>query len=266
MKVGYTVWTWGEWGAASRKDFEQAAKEISDLGYETVEDFNRLVPFYEDHPEEFERAVDENGLEFVAIYHYLTTDFEEDMALAERCCKFLKRHGAKILNMEAQRGRESGPSEDDLAEMVRRLTKVGELARDYGVTMSLHPHWGTKVERAHEIAYVAERIDPEIMKFTLDTAHTVLGGMDPVKTFGQYVDRIAYVHLKDLVVPYPDPEKPMSGVIEVGRGIVDFRGVMKVLRDGGYDGVVCVELDSQRICNYKSAMISRQYIREELGL
>lgn len=51
MKVGYTVWTWmkDQFGRDVPTDdaaeqFEQALKEISYLGYETVENFNFLVP------------------------------------------------------------------------------------------------------------------------------------------------------------------------------------------------------------------------------
>jgi len=278
MKVGYTVWTWasGTWQSGTKKDFDQALKEISHLGYEVVEDFNRLVGTFEDCPQEFDDLLDKYGLEFVNIYHYLQKDFDEDYAMAERCCKFLERHGAKLLNMQApwRPGGASGtpwlgtraPSEAELDDAIAKLTKVAKLSQKHGVQMCLHPHWGTMVEQEQEIAYVAKRTDPELVKFTLDTAHCVIGGMDPVKTFSEYIDRVAYVHLKDVVVPGPVAGNPMSGFREVGRGVVDFRGVLKVLREGGYDGTLCVELDNPRVCNFKSAMITRQYIREELGL
>jgi len=276
MKIGYTVWTWGSetWKGATKKDFEQAAKEISELGYDAVEDFNRLVATFEDAPDEFEEILEKYGLEFVNLYHYLREDFDADYALAERCCKFLNCHGTRLLNMQAPprpgrldpKAEMRAPTEKELDQFIQNLTKVAKMAAGYDVTTTLHPHWGTMVERENELTYVAERLDPELVKLTLDTAHTILGGMDPVKTFSQYVDRVAYVHLKDVVVPSPDPKNPMVGFREIGRGVVDFRGVVKVLKDGGYDGVLCVELDNPRICNYKSAMISRRYIREELGL
>ncbi len=90
--------------------------------------------------------------------------------------------------------------------------------------------------------------------------------MDPEATFAQYADRVRYVHLKDLV-PVWDPDLPWwSGFRELGRGIVNLPAVVDILKDAGFDGVLCVELDNPRICGYKSAAISRQYIREELGM
>jgi len=278
MRIGYTVWTWasGRVLSGTKQDFDQALKEISELGYQVVEDFNRLVGTFEDCPEEFDGLLKKYGLEFVNIYHYLQKDFDEDYTMAERCCKFLQRHSAKLLNMQApwRPGGAPGtpwlgtraPTEDELDDAIEKLTKIGKLSQKYGIQMCLHPHWGTMVEQEHELTYVAERLDPELVKLTLDTAHCVISGMDPVKIFSQYIDRVAYVHLKDVMVPGPDPKNPMSGFREIGRGMVDFRGVLKVLREGGYDGVLCVEMDNPRVCNYKSAMITRQYLREELGL
>jgi len=274
MKIANTVW---EWGLQSKQDFEQAVKEISDLGYDAVENFNPLVRFYEDSPEEFDELMRKYNMEFVNLYHYLQNDFEDDFAMAERCCKFLQKHGAKLLNMQAP-WRPGGddpkqpwlnthaPTKDDLDDAIRKLTRIGKLAKKYGITMCLHPHWGTMVEREDETAYVLERIDSDIMKLTLDTAHTTIGGMDPVTYFAEHVDRVGYVHLKDVILDAPDPRNPMTGFRELGRGVVDFRGVVKVLKEGGFDGVLCVELDNPRVCNYKGAMISRRYIREELGM
>jgi inosose dehydratase len=38
------------------------------------------------------------------------------------------------------------------------------------------------------------------------------------------------------------------------------------LKKNGYDGIICVELDSPPVCNYKAAMDSRRYLHNVLGL
>ena len=45
-----------------------------------------------------------------------------------------------------------------------------------------------------------------------------------------------------------------------------FKGVVNELRNAGYDDILCVELDYQPVCNYRSAQISREYIHNVLGL
>lgn len=262
MKVAYTVWTWG---LREKRDFEQALKEIADLGYDAVENFNGIVNLYEDSPQEFAALLRTYGLEFVAVYSYLRQDWEADLIMAERCAKFARRHGIPTFNMQAAARPATGTTEKELADTVEKLTAIGKMAREHGVTMCLHPHFNTNVERGPELAYLVEHTDPELVSLCLDTAHTILGKMDPVETFTTYLDRIKYVHLKDIAAEL-DPENPMRSFRDLGQGQVDFPGVLRVLRAGGYDGVLCVEQDFPSVCNYKTAMVSRRYIREQLGL
>lgn len=263
MKVGINIWTWG---TKSKDAFEQAIKEVSDIGYEAVENISTIATLYEDCPEEFDALMDKYSAEFACAYHHLTDDFQADYAMAERCLRFLQHHGARIMNLQAAARPEDGPTDTELSDTVSKMLEIGRLAGRYDVTVCLHPHYGTSVERADELAYMMERLDPTVMSLTLDTAHTVLGSMDPVSTFTQYADRVRYVHMKD-IVPVDDPSLPWwSGFRELGRGTVNFPAVVNVLKKAGFDGVLCVELDNPRICGYKSAGISRQYMRDELGL
>jgi inosose dehydratase len=131
----------------------------------------------------------------------------------------------------------------------------------------MHPHANTNLFREEEIDYFLEKTDPKYVYLCIDTAHTVIAGMDPVKAFTKYVGRMGYVHLKDVDPDVNvDPEWPMARFLPLGMGTVDFKGVYNALKKGGYDGVLCVELDKQPVCNYKSAMVSRQYIHNVLGL
>ncbi|NLC27477.1 MAG: sugar phosphate isomerase/epimerase, partial [Campylobacteraceae bacterium] len=91
--------------------------------------------------------------------------------------------------------------------------------------------------------------------------------MDGVEAFKKYLDRIGYVHFKDVDPNAEEYEKwPMNAFCELGIGHINFKGIYKVLKNGGYDGVICVELDHRRVCNYKSAMISRRYLHDVLGI
>jgi inosose dehydratase len=263
MKAGINVWTWG---FESKAPFEQALKEMGDLGYQAVENISSIAALYDDDPDGFKALMASHALEFACAYHHFSGDYEADLTKAERCLEFLQRVGASVMNLQAASRPDGGPTEDDLAETARQAARLGQVARRHNVTLCLHPHYGTIVERADELAYMMEHVDPELMSLTLDTAHTVLGGMDPVSTFRQYATRVRYVHMKD-ILPVDDPEAPWwSGFRELGRGVVNFPAAVKILEDAGFDGVLCVDLDAPRVCGYKSAAISRQYMRDELGL
>jgi len=264
MKAGINIWTWG---IETKAQFEQGAREVGDLEYEAVESISTIATVFEDSPEEFDALLARYNLEFACAYHHFRGDFEEDYALAKKALAFLQQHGGSIMNLQAGGRTEGGPSTAELDDFVRRATKIGELANEFGVTLCLHPHFNTNVERAHELDYVMERVDPSIMSLTLDSAHTVLGGMDPVETFSKYADRVRYVHMKDIIPVAGEPgEAWWSNFRELGRGTVNFPAIVDILRRAGFEGVLCVELDNPRVCGYKSAAISRQYLRDELGV
>lgn len=278
MKIAYTGWTWlldeyNKWAAMSdkpKRDFEQSLKDLSDIGYDSFENFNVIVDAFEDCPEEFDALVKKYNIEFVNVYHYLSANFEFDMAFAERCVKFLKKHGANMMNLEPPRKKPGQIiTKEDLQLVADRCNIMGKLCHENGIILSLHPHWGTYVEIEEEIDYIIECTNPDYVGLCLDTAHTTVCGMDPIYIFDKYfaLNRVNYVHFKDIdpdITAYP--EEPVRRFKALGQGTVDFKGVLKVINKHKYDGVICVELDFNRVNNYESAKCSREYIRRVLGL
>lgn len=263
MKAGINVWTWG---FDTRARFEQALKEVSDIGYRYVENIGAVGELYEDAPEEFTSLLARYGVEFVCGYFHLTGDAQADRARAERVLRFLQRHKVPVMNIQAAGRPQGGPSPKDLADTAAQVGWISRRAREAGVLPCLHPHYATMIEQAPELDYMMQDLPPGLLSLTLDTAHTVLGGMDPLATFTRYAGRVGYVHMKD-IASARDPGAPWwSTFRELGRGTLDFPALVAVLGRAGFEGVLCVELDSPRICGYKSAAISRQYLRDELGL
>lgn len=273
MKIAYTLWTWlmdeyNEWKPPSsnpKLDFERSLREVSDLQYPAFENFNLLEKVFEDFPEEFDQLVKKYGVEFVCLYHYFTDDYQTDLQMGEKCCQFLVKHHAKFLNIQAPWAPSTGTTQKELDEMVEKLTTMGKICKKYGVILCLHPHYGSTVYTESETDYVLGKVPQDLLSLCLDTAHVTLAGMDPVTAFTKYVKRLQYVHLKDLDPNYPK-ETPMRGFRALGEGIVDFKGVVNALKNGGYDGVLSVECDYQRVCNYATAMVSRDYLHRVIGL
>lgn len=275
MKIAYTLWTWlmdeyNDWKPPStnpKRDFEQSLREASDLRYPAFENFNVIVSLFEDSPEEFEKLVSKYGVEFVCIYHYFTPDFDADISLGERCCKFLVRHKAKYMNIQAPWSPPSGTTKKELDEMVDKLTILGKLCQKYDVTLCLHPHYGSTVYTEQEIDYIMQRVPDDLVNLCMDTAHTTLAGMDPVVAFEKYIKRIRYVHLKDVdPVLSAKGDTPMRGFVALGQGVIGFRSIVETLKKGGYDSFLTVECDYQRVCNYETALVSKNYIHQVLDM
>ena len=276
MKVAYTGWTW----LINHKDnykfeFEQFLKEVAYLGYEAVENFAFITDYFDNDAAEVKGLLDKYGLEMANLYHhYHGTDDagrENDFQKALKYFDFMKKIGAKYMNLQAimwMDGENDRPTDkDEILRYAELSNRIGKEAKKDGIIPCFHPHANTHIFKENEIELFLENTDPELVWLCIDTAHTLLGGMDPVEATKKFVKRIGFYHLKDVD---PDvnlhPEWPMFRFRPLGYGTIDFRGCYEALKSGGYDGVLCVELDKNPICNFHSAMISRQYIQNVLGL
>lgn len=282
MKIGYTVWTWmnDEFGRKenltefAKAHFEEAVRSISHLGYEVIENFNFLVFLYEKNPSELKELLDKYKLQLVNLYHSYTwvgADDDYYFDLGERTCKFLQYFGGKTLNIQCGMWRDrpfDRPMEKEvILKYANIFTKMGKISKEYGIQACIHPHCQTHIFREEEIDFFLDHTDRDIVSMTLDTGHTTLAGMDAEKAFDKYGEFIKYVHLKDVNpdVNY-DPDWPMHRLHALGQGTVDFQGVLRSLNKHNYDGVLCVEVDYPKICNYETAQYSRYYLRDVLGL
>ena len=271
MKIGYTGWTW----LINHKDnykweFEQFLKEVADLGYEAVENFAFITKYFDDDAAEVKGLLDKYGLEMANLYLHFSEDPEADYQNAVHYVDFMKKIGAKYMNLQAVMWNDAPndrPTDPAAIQAYALLSnRIGRLLKDNGCMACFHPHANTAIFTEEQIDLFLSLTDPELVTLCPDTAHTTLAGMDAPKAFAKYVSRIGYVHLKDVD---PDvtvsPEWPMSRFLPLGQGTVDFKGVYKALKNGGYEGVLCVELDKQPVCNYRSAQISREYLHNMLG-
>ncbi len=271
MRIAYTGWTW----LVNHKDnhaweFEQFLREAADLGYQEVENFAFITDYFDNDASRVKELLDKYGLKMANLYQHFSDDDEKDFENALKFVAFMKGIGAKYLNLQAPMWRDA-PLERPLdQEKIREYAalsgRIGRLCRDNGILACFHPHAQTAVYKRDQVQLFLDSTDPGLVSLCLDTAHTTIAGMDAVEAFKRWLPRLGYVHLKDVDPGLAMSEHPMQSFCELGVGTIDFRGIYRVLREGGYDGVLCVELDSRPVCNYKSAMISRQYLHNALGL
>lgn len=279
MRIGYTGWTWisnefDGWAPINdrhKENFERFLREVSDLGYQTVENFNWIADYYKDDVEGFKKVVDKYGLAFENLYFYFSDDPEKDYAEALRYLEFMKKVGAGFMNMQGVMWKEEPfdrpTDEATVLGYAALANRIGKACAESGVKACMHPHANTPVFRKNEIDLFMTNTDSRYVYMCMDTAHTTLAGIDAPSLAREYGSRIGYMHLKD-VDPDPNahPEWPMKRFRPLGYGCIDFKGVVDELKKEGYDGILCVELDYQPVCNYRSAQISREYLHNVLGM
>ncbi len=150
-----------------------------------------------------------------------------------------------------------------LDELSRTLRLVSKIFLDCGVRPSLHNHYDTMVETSDELEYVLSSVEPELLGFCPDTAHLALAGIPILETIGEHLDRITYVHLKDL-----RPSTGTEGRIkewykqtkELGEGIIDFSAVIRLLKSSGQVEWLVVEQDYSEKSPEESARASLDHL------
>ncbi|WEX76756.1 sugar phosphate isomerase/epimerase [Sinorhizobium numidicum] len=172
-------------------------------------------------------------------------------------------------------GRAPRLSDEAWSDMVANIKAIAELAASrYGVRAVIHPHAGGYIEFADEIERIARDVPAHVAGFCIDTGHTYYAGMDPVGTLGKYADRLDYVHFKDI------DEKVFRRVLgenirffeacaqgvmcPIGRGVIDYPAVKRVLDEIGYQGFITVEQERDPLSvagSHQDVKESRDYLR-----
>ena len=117
------------------------------------------------------------------------------------------------------------------------LPYVSEKVAEYDMQYAIHLH-GPDIELYPDADDVWENVKDldARMGICLDIGHDRRNGKDPVADLEKYHSRIFDIHLKDVT----DATK-LGYSVEVGRGILDIPGFVKMLRKVNYTGVVSLE-------------------------
>jgi inosose dehydratase len=151
-----------------------------------------------------------------------------------------------------------------IARMAPIVNELGRRASDEGIVIGLHPHLNTLVETPEEADRLLELTDPKFVGLALDTGHCYLAGGDPAKVLARHGSRLNYLHFKDAVRPFRRPDF-FPNLRELGRGEVDFPGVMRALASLNYRGWIDVEQDFTSTTPRDSCKTSMEYAHGVLG-
>lgn len=165
--------------------------------------------------------------------------------------------------------------------LVDSIHRAAETCRAAGFEPVIHPHAGTYLETADEIARLMEAIDPSIIGLCLDTGHFRFGGADPVQAARDYRDVIRHVHIKDCRTAVMDDVRAEGEGLEtalsrgvfcqLGLGDARIDAVIAQLLENGYAGWLVIEQDQQLRASDTPASVeagqraNRDYLRR-LGL
>jgi inosose dehydratase len=236
---------------------ERVLEEVASLDLSAIE--AGPEGFLPEDPAEASRMLDEYGLRlvggFVPVVLHRAEAREKELASVEKQAGLFAAAGADVLILAAdtdQEGYEETVKLDDNSwdELFRNLALVEEIGVRHGLTVAMHPHFGTAIERPHHLRRFLEGCE---MGLCLDTGHLMVGGDDPVEVAELAAGRVRIVHLKDVDRSLAEgvasgklgyEEAVRRGVFKpLGDGDVDTERVMETLERSGYEGWYVLEQD-----------------------
>ena len=266
-RITAAIWPWG---TETREQMETAAKQVSAIGYKSFESIKSAIHAFDMDLEAYKDVLDRYDLKPVSFYFHLPTLDKMDIIFAEAKeeFEFISKLGVKRVCLQATGGRPDVMDDEKKKAELDVIMKFAKMSKEYGITTNLHPHHNTWVMYEDEIDFMMQNSDPAILSFAPDTAHMVAGECNPAEMIRRYIDRVNFTHFKDIKDSNVQSEglakagmEVYSNFCELGTGCVDFATIFKMLKDYGYDGPLCEELDRAPVSNEASAKANFEYLK-----
>jgi inosose dehydratase len=289
IRIGNAPCSWGIEFASdpAYPTWKSVLKQCADAGYKGIE--LGPVGFMPEDPVELGEGLAEHDLELIGgvvfrPYHDPNA-WGDVLDGTVRTCKALAAHGAQHLvlidSISPRRaptaGRAGEAEKMDKAEWTAYRDRIKESAKigvDHGLTVGIHAHAAGFMDFEPELERLLDEVDDSILKICFDTGHHSYAGFDPVAFMKRHMDRISYMHFKDIdpVVKADVVAKRTDFYTACGQGIfcnlgqgdVDFAAVRQVLIDDGFEGWCTVEQDcdpSMPGTPMEDAKANREYLQ-----
>lgn len=269
-RITASIWPWG---TQTPEQMELAAKEVSEIGYTLFESTKDAIYAFDMDINAYREVLKKYNIKPVSFYFHLPSPEEADSFFVQidKEMEFIADLGVKLISLQATWGRPEGGEvkQKHLEAESELFIRFAKKSKEYGIMSNLHPHDNTWAMYENEIDYYMNNISPDLLSFCPDTAHLIAGGCDPVKVVERYKDRVRFTHFKDIKNANLFSEgigangvEVYSNFCELGKGNVDFRKVFDILKDAGYDGPLCEELDMAPVSNKESAKNNYEFLLE----
>ena len=290
IRIGNAPCSWGIEFASdiSYPTWQSVLQQCAGAGYKGIE----LGPigYMPEEPEILRQELLKNDLEIIGGVVFRpfhdAAKWDEVFDASRRTCEALVAHNAEHLvlidSISPRRaptaGRAAEAEQMDNTEWMAYRDRIATIAKmgveDYGLTVGIHAHAAGFLDFEPELERLLHEIDESILKICFDTGHHSYAGFDPVAFMKRHMDRISYMHFKDI-----DP-KVKAAVVEnrtdfykacgqgifcnLGQGDVDFAAVRQLLVDHGFNGWCTVEQDcdpSMPGTPLQDAQVNREYLQ-----
>jgi inosose dehydratase len=252
-----------------KSNWPDILRDVDAAGFDGVEPFTAKFLNDEAMAELEQLLLKYKNIRMSSIYwsgqFHLESEHDALIKDSRRILGYLKRFGADRLTFGPPR-----PEVEDekaaIANTAKIANEIGRIAlEEYKIKTDIHPHVGSLIENPRQIDALMDQTDPKYFNLGPDTAQIWMGGGEPVAFFEKYKHRLVYMHYKDVRAYYRGLPGYMDNVIELGRGVIDFPALHRILKSIKYKGWITIDLDNARISPLESAKVQKEYIDRVLA-
>lgn len=265
-------------------DWDRILRYHYATGYEGIEvapwDLKEMLALF-GTPQNFTQFAKDRGVSVSGMFHgadnsHILSKHDEVLEASNKAVDLIAAMGGQHMNLcPANNYYGTGPlSREQVQTAAKVISEMGRYAISKGVKIGLHNEFFCAINKENHHEFI-ELTDPESVFYCLDTAQIAIIGDDMVKFYDDYHERICTFHLKDTAsLKLPD-EIRYSQDIEIvddgtrwfwepGEGLLDFKGLWKLLKKYEFKGWMTVETDGTPDLLASMALTS-YYINHELS-
>lgn len=214
-------WSYQLYSSRNHTPWTTVLQTLGKAGYKGVEGFGGV---YED-PKAFRAELKANGLKMPTA-HFSIEMLEKQFAKADEIAKAL---GVKIMICPYLNADDRPKDVKGWIAFGKRLEKVALKAKAAGYGFAWHNHdfeFHLLPDGSSPMRHILEAA-PNV-GWEMDVAWVIRGGTDPSVWIAAYGSRIVSVHVKDIAKAGTNVDQ--DGWSDVGSGVVDWKGLYKLLR------------------------------------
>jgi len=265
IRFGCQTYTWQLSYERYRNRLDHLLEVIAASGFAGVEAEVCMLGDYVEHPLKLKDALDRLGLNLAALTLALPwrgeRESDGERAEADRLIAYLDHFPGTLLilvqlpwpDREALRRRQEN--------LLGIVNAVAARASAAGIGCAYHPNSpsGSVFRTKTDYDVLFAGLDGRVLGYAPDSGHIANGGMDPAAVFRDRAALIRHVHFKDW--------SAARGWHPMGEGEIDHPGLVRALRDSGYEGWIMIEEESAQ-AESEPDRVTRwngEYARSELA-
>jgi inosose dehydratase len=242
IKFGCQFYTWQMSGDRYAGKLPDILNIVKPAGFAGIESEPWMLASYYHDPSMLKDLLAQFNLQLGAIAFVCDwanlVETEQERSEAERVFAYVKSFPEAHLVLCQFPGKDRSNLQQRQNNLISCVNAIAARAVDQGLTCSYHPNSpdGSVFRIEDDYKLLLDGLDSRVVGFAPDTGHIAKGGMDVVTIFKTYRPLIKHIHFKDITAS--------GGWAAMGAGIIDFPGIVTMMRDTDYTGWIMIEEES----------------------